>query len=166
MKHILNILFGGVTLLAFAQCGSSQVFESNPPFSLDTAHIEPWTAGEADQYKGVNLFFPVASGKEIILDTVYFRTTKAPLMRIQKGSYLVYKATIENKEQPYDIIMHADPKKEFGNQPPRNTHLPFQLEHDQAVLSYSDGEQRKYYKVTGMQLAPAIHYEDRPALKN
>ena len=166
MKQLLRILFGGISLLAFAQCGSSQVLQSDPPFTLDKVHIEPWTAGPDNLFKGVNLFFPVISGRETILDSVYFRKSKAPLERIQKGTYLVYKATMESKEQPYDIIMHADPKKEFGNRPPEKRDIPFELQHDEAVISYLEEGVRKYFKVTGMQLAPAVHYEERPGVKN
>ncbi|MBL7471786.1 hypothetical protein [Robertkochia sediminum] len=166
MKNVFKLLFAGVTMLAFAQCGSSQVFETDPPFSLDACHIEPWTAGEQKEFHGVNLFFPVKTGKDVLLDTVYFTDKKAPLQRIQRDSYLVYKAVIDMTNAPYDIIAHADPKEEFGNRPPRSDKSPFDLQKNEAVISYSDAGVRKYFKVTGLLTSPALHYPERPKIKN
>lgn len=166
MKRFIKILFGSLTVLTFAQCGSSQVLETEPPFALDTSHMEPWTAGDANQFSGMNLLFPVKSGKDVLLDSVYFRNTMAPLIRIQKNSYLVYKATIDTTEAPYDVIMHADPKEEVGNRPSDVKRSPFVLKHDEAVITYMDNGQRKYYKVTGLHTSPAVHYRERPKVKN
>lgn len=166
MKNLIKLFFSGVAMFAFAQCGSSQVFEKDPGFTLDTCHIEPWTAGENDQYQGVNLFFPVISGKEVVLDSVYFGRKRAPLMKIQKGDYLVYKATLETTTGKQDMIMHADSLMEVGNQPPQLNQNPFELNDTTAVVSYLEGGKRKYYKVTGMEPAPAVHYRKRPVQKN
>ena len=166
MKNLFKILFGGITMLAFAQCGSSQTLETTAPFTLDNPVIEPWTAGEAQEFRGVNLLLPVRSGKDFVLDTVYYGKKKAPLTKIQKDNYLVYKATIDTTNAPYDIVMHADPKEEFGNRPPVSEKVPFELKGDEAVISYLENGDRKYVKITGLKTSTAIHYRERPKTKN
>lgn len=166
MKELFRIIMGVLAILAFVQCGVSQVFQTDPPFQLGECHIEPWTAGSQKQYQGVNLFFPVTSGKEVVLDTVYFARKKAFLQRIERDSYLVYKAVIDTTNEPYDVIMHADPREEFGNRPPKPGQTAFELSGNEAVVSYLEGGSRKYYKVTGLVLAPGLHYNQRPRVKN
>ncbi len=166
MKNLLKIVFGGLTFLAFTGCGSSQVLDEEAPVTFDAVHAEPWTAGPDKKYKGVNLLFPVKAGVYIVLDSVYYKDQKAPLERIQKDNYLVYKATLEVSDAPYDLVMHADPKEEFGNRPPPLKKVPFELEDDEAVISYTRNGKVRYFKVSGIRPSPAIHYRERPGVKN
>ena len=166
MNKLIKTLFGSLAFIAFAQCGSSQALVSEAPFTLDNPVLEPWTAGENDQFSGVNILLPVRSGRAYILDTVYYGYHKAALQKIQKDDYLVYKATIDTTSEPYDIIMHADPREEVGNRPPPVNKNPFELKDDEVVVSYSDKGKRKYFKVTGLPRSSAIHYRERPDLKN
>lgn len=166
MRYLFKMLFGGIALFAFAHCGSSQTLQSQAPFTLEGSAIEPWTAGDSDQFRGVNLLFPVTSGKEIVLDTVYYGRKKSALIRIQKDDYLVYKATVDTTNTPYDVVMHADPKEEFGNRPPVREDVPFELMDDEAVISYLEKGRRKYVKISGLKISTPIHYRERPNVKN
>ena len=57
----------------------------------------------------------------------------------------------QNREKP-DMVMHADSKKEVGNKPPMTKEkFPFELEADQCVLSFLDGDTVKYYKVKNIK---------------
>lgn len=166
MKNLIRLIFGSAVLLAFSQCGSSQVFTTDPPFQLGEVSLEPWTAGADKKITGVNIFFPVTDGRSIVLDTVYYRYQKAPLMRIAKDNYLVFKGQMTLDTAPYDLVMHADPKKEVGNTPPPLARHDFKLEPDEVVVGYSDGKKRGFYKTRIQVTGPAIHYEKNPVVKN
>lgn len=166
MKQLLKNISGIVAVILFSHCGSSQIFEAEAPVEMDTAYVEPWTAGEEKQYKGVNLLFPVRMDGKTVLDTVYYRYKKAPLLRIQKDNYLVYKATLELDTAPYDMVMHTDPREEAGNRPPPRKQHDFDLKDDEAIISYTRKGKIRYFKVSGLQSSPAIHYRERPGVKN
>ena len=66
--------------------------------------------------------------------------------------------------------MHSDPKEEVGNQPPgsinrKNADFPFDLNRDEAVVSYKvmtgDPKNNKvtYFKITGIKSKPSRIYQ-------
>ena len=76
-------------------------------------------------------------------------------------------ATAKFENHKPDIVMHSDPKKEVGNQPPRlrteeEKTFPFELNADEAVLSYLENGKVKYVKISGVKDKPARIYPGRP----
>ncbi|MCX2681192.1 hypothetical protein OOZ15_14665 [Galbibacter sp. EGI 63066] len=168
MKRIFNTIIGTVIILGFSQCGSSQGLTENPPFELGEVRSEPWTAGAEKEQEGENIFLPVSNGKEIVLDSLFYKGKVVKLEKIQRDNYLVYIGRFSKADTKYDdLIMHADPKEEFGNKPPKlNKKIPFELKEGEAVVSYIEDGKTKYYKVKSMRPATPVHYEKAPTSKN
>ncbi|QLE01171.1 hypothetical protein HX109_06185 [Galbibacter sp. BG1] len=167
MIRLLNILFGTVVILGFSQCGASQNISENAPFELGEVKSEPWTAGDNKQANGENVYVPVTAENGATLDSLYYKDQAVKLERIKKDDYLVYIGRLPFFKESQDIIMHADPKKEFGNKPPQlKPKNPFELKENEAVVSYSIDGKINYYKIKGISPSSPIHYRDIPTLKN
>lgn len=106
----------------------------------------PFTVVEALHISNENAPYTILSIKktnpEIVLDEVYFLDKKLKL-KLDAGSYIAKINTIINK----DLILHSDPKKEYGNTPPVVEKIPFKLKDNEAVVSYKIKGIVKYYKL-------------------
>ena len=140
-------------MLGASKCSSSQELVEKPPFKTGDVASEDWVSKEGET--GTNLFIPITEGKDIILDSVYFRGNIVKLERIKRDSYLVFIGKFPNAER--DIVMHSDPRKEAGNKPPLpKKKLPFELKENEAVVSFTEGEQVKYYKIENIKESPTV----------
>lgn len=160
MKQLYKYILGGITILSFAQCGSSQKFVSQEevPFQFGEVLVENWTI-ENSSDTGVNVFFPVENKVDTAIDSVHFRGQVVKPERIKRGTYLVYIARFRNKKSPGDIIMHADPSKEAANAPPIIIkQSPFELDTDEVVISYVQEGETKYYKISGIKETTPVVY--------
>lgn len=159
MRAVIRILAGIVVISAFVQCANSQKVLSAQPEVLRLGDVvsENWRT-EGSPLSGTNIFIPVTSGSDILLDSVYYRGRGAKLEKVQRGSYLVYIGRFENRPKT-DIIMHADPRKEVGNQPPEfRKAIPFELEEDEAVVSFKEGNAVKYFRIARVKEgAPVVN---------
>ena len=159
ISSLLKIWPAALLLFGFSQCNSQKiVMVENPPFVLGEVMSEAWVAGVEGGGSGTNLFIPVEGGKEIMLDSVYFRGQAVKPERIERDSYLVYIGRFKGRaNQQEDMILHEDPKKEGGNKPPElRKKIPFDLEDDEAVVSFKDEGKTKYYKIENIKESPTM----------
>ena len=88
------------------------------------------------------------------MDSVYFRGRKAVLQQDTDNANL-FKATFKIPSAQGDkpeLIMHEDPKKEYGNPvPERLQEMPFEMEKDEAVVRYTKNGKVNYFKITGIE---------------
>ncbi|UNY99681.1 hypothetical protein MQE36_04870 [Zhouia spongiae] len=163
MKSFSRYILGGFLIFSFAQCGSSQQYagQDEIPFRFGEIAIENWTR-ENSKETGINLFFPLENDVDTVIDSVHFRGRIVHPEKIKRGSYVVYVARFMNKQEPGDVIMHADPKKESINQPPVIIkRSPFELSPYEAVVSFMVNGETKYYKVSGIKETTSIVYPDK-----
>jgi hypothetical protein len=152
-----KLCLAGFTLLAFVQCSSRKTVK-NPPFVLGEVRIEEWSAGTGEN-SGTHLFIPVEAGKDIPLDSVYFRGEAVKLEKIQRDSYLVYRGRFKKPaQQEKDRIAHADPKAELGNKPPQlKRKIPFSLKDHEAVIRFKEKGKTKYFKIENIKTSVPVH---------
>src|SRR5690606_17978540 len=163
MKYFMKILALWVVILGFTACGSSQKLVEKLPFTLGELRIEPWTVGEPNTQKGVNIYIPVQDLDPLqgALDSLYYQGKVAKLERMTKDSYQVYIGRFMDSKAS-NLILHADPKKEFGNKPQSRVKPPFAINEDQALLKYTMENQTHYYKLSNFIPSTAIHYNELP----
>lgn len=129
----------GITILAlfFTQCASVQ-FDKNASFTVKSV------TKLADE----NLKIYYTSASKINFTDLYFGGKKEKIQskKDENGTFIIgdFKNSLANLK---DIQLHGDPKKEYGNTPPKIEKTPFELKENEAVISYKvDGETR-YYKI-------------------
>ena len=155
-----NSIYGVIILvLGFTSCASQKKLVTEPPFVLGTATVQEWLGGKEESGSGQIVKIEVAqmNGEGIVLQNLYFRGKMVPVrMELEEGvtfAMCELKKLAANKP---DIKMHAESKKEVGNQPPKLSKkgkevFPFELKANEAVLSYLEDDKVKYYKLTGIK---------------
>ncbi len=161
MKVSFYILFAMV--FSLFGCASQKKFEKQPPFELGTASCQAWKGGRAESGSGVVLTIPISGEnmEQVQLKQAYFRQKIADITMESAEEGWLIKANFRNQnvEKP-DIIMDADPRKEVGNRPPQpRQEFPFELEQDQCVISYLDGDTEKYVKIEGVKEKKPLTYQ-------
>jgi len=164
-----------VTIFSLYGCSSQKKFTISPPFSINNPSYQQYAGGREESGTGFILQFPVdlEEGNEVKFLDVFFRghVLNADLEGEEGETRRIicnYKNTDEEKKP--DIIMHSDPKKEVGNQPPgsiskENEDFPFDLKKDEAVISYKNitGDPQKskvaYFKISGIKTKPSLIYK-------
>ena len=151
MKVLLKILLGSTILFSFSQCGSSKSIsdqlETKAPFSIEKATYIDWVAGVKGGGSGTNVVLVIKDDilKNIEVDSMFFRAQKVKI-EVKDSRYIG--RFINNLSKKKDYVLHKDSQKEFGNQAPIvviNTH--FELEENEAVISYKEKGRLKYYKI-------------------
>lgn len=132
---IIKVIFGTVFILSLISCHTTKMIK-NPPFKVEKAIYEDTG----------NLKYRITiktSNPQIVLDSVYFKNSKAKLS-FKEGYFTAFitKPSLLKK----NLILHNDPKKEFGNTPSANKKIPFDLKREEAVISYSFKDKTYYYK--------------------
>jgi hypothetical protein len=163
-----------VTIFSLFGCSSQKKFTTAPPFRINNPSYQQYAGGREESGTGFILQFPVdlEAGNEIEFVEVFFRGHVLKTEAEEKGENLriVCNHRDSDEDKKPDIIMHADPKMEVGNQPPgsiskKNKDFPFELKKDEAVISYknitADPQESKitYFKITGIKTKPSLIYK-------
>lgn len=139
--------------ISLSQCGSSK-FDDNPPFKVSKATVTNWVGG-VEGASGTNVFVYVDKILKIEFDKIYYNnaSTKIQIKKDANGTPIIagyFDASTTNK--PKDIVLNASSEKEFGNELPSEVKkFPFELKHNEAVISYKKGAKTLYYKVKNIQ---------------
>ena len=130
-------------LVLFASCGSNKDLQERAPAQFSEVYY-------TYDSNGIELNIPVTSiqDQRISLDAVYFHGMKSTLMQSEEKPNL-YVANFRMGSG--DMVMHEDPKEEYGNKPPQLPEKsPFSIDDDEAILVFTQDDQIKYYKLTGI----------------
>lgn len=131
------------------------VFVQNAPFTLGPVFYQDWVAGVKEGGSGTHVHITIDSYEEdVVLMHIYFRNKKVKAQNSPQyiDQYIGY---FKNEPRP-DVIMDSDPVQESQNTPPEK--FPFQLEDDEAVLSFLHKEVVKYVKISNMEQKPMLAY--------
>ena len=142
MKSIFFML-GLLTLVLFASCGSNKGLQERSPAQFNQVYY-------TYNSNGIELTIPVSSiqDERISLDAVYFHGMKSDLIQNAEKPNL-YVANF--RMGTGDMVMDKDPAKEYGNKPPQlPEESPFDIDEDEAILVFTQDDETKYYKLTGI----------------
>ncbi len=158
-------------LSSTAGCSSQKHFDKSPPFKVSSPTVQVIAAGRESGGATTELSFRFTAEDPgaIKLDSLYFRgRVLTPILTETETGVLVsarYAALHLNKP---DITMHADSLREVGNQPPAplpgQQAIPFELERNQAVLSYRIGTDApiRYFRIDDIADKPVRAMPERP----
>lgn len=159
MKTFTSLILGIVIMAIFTQCAGSQ-FINNPPFKLESAIKQHWTSdstnneGVVIKVKLKNVDTEKISFDKLFVDNrALIVTTNVE----QNGVLLEVKyPTTDHRET---LVLHKDPKKEFGNKPPAPVGKPpFELENGEMVISYSSQGITNFFKIKNVATGDKITY--------
>ncbi len=163
-KGFILILF---TIL-FSSCGGSKSNNENvkitinPPFTISKTYSQKWVAGLKGGGSGTNLIIEFSSVSEgIDFNKIYFRGKVIEATSKKQNQIVGYFKT----EMNHDVIMDSEISKEAANTPPQK--LPFQLEENEAVISYTESGKIHYFKITNIEEKEMLAYpQTNPKIEN
>lgn len=139
--------------------------DNKAPFTLGQAYYQEWAGGTEETIAGRTVSIPLSHIKgNVLFETLYFREKSVAVHMESVNDRMFAVAKFEDpKLLKPDIIMHADPKKEVGNQPPSlnlesGPEPPYELKRDEAVLSYVQSGVQKHIKISGIKERPGRIY--------
>jgi len=137
------------------------------PFTIVSSYSKAWTGGQPDSGSGINVHITIQNldTEKIELKDFYFRGQKTTLEDNTQQTNGLYIARYI-KPATKDIVMHKDPKKEAGNEPPQlKEKLPFVLKNNEGIISYVEAGTLKYYKLENIVEKFPNHYPITPQNK-
>jgi len=137
----------------FMQCSSAQKLQKETSFKTSNVYYQKWVAGVKGGGSGTNVFIPLtAEQKEITLDSLYFRGHKVALQ------------TKPNSPKLYigRIIGSANQKEGYTSSGDK---IPFDLKDNEAVVSYSENGNVKYFKIENISEKPMQQFPSAPPRK-
>ncbi len=161
MNKLISIGLVALSLILASCCttkkSSEKVIQNIQPFKVINA---TYSSGEGEQATKNETHFIIAiDNPEIQLDSVYFRNAKTELKRDISASKPVFVGVFLLSDTQKDYNLHSDPRKEYGNTPPRITSkIPFELQKNEAVVSYVFNGETQYYKIAKVdEIKPNNH---------
>ena len=151
-------LFGLFAIIAtLFQCASIK-FEDNPPFKINSATFNNYVGGMPG-VSGMNVKISYETNNSVEFDSLFFKGKKAKieLQTIEKKNYIngsFNTSTVNSKE---DLILHSEGKKEYGNKAPKKK-FPFELKDNEAVISFLENGETKYFKVKNIEKTEDVFY--------
>ena len=127
-----------IVVLVLVGCASNETFQTQFPVPISDYFYE---------VKGNQTFFLIEFQQpipnEIKVEKFYFRNQTAAIKMIssKKAEAVFIKP---------DLILDANPEKEYGNQPPIPQKQRFQLNSTEAVLEFTQNGKIKHYKFTNV----------------
>lgn len=145
-------LFGILILaLSFTQCASTKL-ETNPPFIIKSAAYSHITGGLPGN-NTLNLMIEFTENQSVDFQKVYFQNRiVTPVIEQKQGKKYIaarYKTSINKNRK--DLVLNANPKKEYGNTPKTKEEFPFELKENEAVVAYKVDEKIHYYKIESIK---------------
>ncbi len=142
----LVILFS-IGIILFS-CKSSKL-DTNIPFQIKKATYQYWTGGQPGVH-GIKIELLLANLKEdITLQDVYFKNRKEKLyLKKSTEENTLFTANFNTaKDQNTDMILHDDPKKEYGNTLPNKVGFPKNITENQCVISYLQNNKEYFHTI-------------------
>lgn len=169
LKRIIYIISIGLIMVSFSNCSTAQKLQKETPFVIGEVFSEKWVAGVEGGGAGTNVFIPVSkTNKNLVLDSLYFQGKAVKLEKKDNKNGLLYIGRFaSNINQKEDIIMHEDPKKEYGNKPSvPQVKMPFEIKENEAIVSYKVNDATKYFKIENIKSKPPVNYMSAPKVEN
>lgn len=159
IRDMKNLYLATILLImGLSGCSSQKKIEAKAPFTVENATCESFVGGREESGSGFVVKMPITAeaNTDISYQKIYFRGHILSLQEVSDQGDIVLEGVYhrEDAAKP-DIIMHADPKKEVGNQPPKlkseKKDFPFSLNPDQAIVEYTQGGDTKYFMIEGIK---------------
>jgi hypothetical protein len=161
MKTFLNIILGTSILFGFSQCGNSKdltyKLQEETSFKIIEPIYQSWVAGVRGGGGGINVIFKVSDldSKSIEIDSLFFR---GQMVKVEKKPTAYVARFRSNINRIPDIIMSGDTDAEYGNKAPiKERKALFEIEDDEAIISYKENKIQKYFKIKLNKVAPEMY---------
>ena len=162
IKTIYIILISFLTM-SVSNCKTTKTMNdskvSEMTQEITGAYFQKWVAGVKGGGSGINLYIPAFS-QDLMFEKVFFRGMETSITKANhegKEYYIGYFKTPLNSKA--EMNLDEDAKNEYGNKSPLQTEkvkMPFEIADNEAIITYTENDETKYVKVTGITEKPML----------
>ena len=146
-------------------CCSQKIDSTVGPLKADRQpYVQPWTGGIPGSGSGVNVFLPKLDIQVSNIDMVYYQGMSTTVVEVtdEKNNDAVARFSTDFNQQP-DMDMDLDPKKEYGNKPPKDQEkIPFDLKEDELVIQFTRNGKTYNTKFLGVEKKSSMDLPSKP----
>ena len=148
MKRFTLLFSLFVISISLTFCAMKQELQSEFPQEIQAVFYQK---GElSNQEQGIQLYIefkkPLVSTIE--LEKVYFHNQSAAADEITTSTFVAH---FKNRNKKLDLILDANPAKEYGNKAPVLEKSKFDLKSNEAVLEYKYNNKTQFFKITNLE---------------
>lgn len=159
MKKIIPIAILALIMMSFSQCSSAQ-FDKKPPATITESFYQDWVGGRPGSKGTLVTIKMKAPQTAIVFDSIYFNGKTVKLGSSINEDIVTLTGNFIVTTKHNNMIMHADPKEEFGNKPPQQVKkIPFELQKDEAIISYFKNSKKIYYRLSNIKKRKTLFYQ-------
>ncbi len=162
MKTIKKLLFLPtiyLLVISITQCSSAQI-DKKAPATITEVFYQEWVGGQPGSRGTLVTIKLDTPNTKMTFDSIYFDgkvvKLKSNLVKNEQiitGNFMVL-------TNPNGMVLHTDPKKEFGNTAPNlEAKIPFEIEKNEAIISYSIHNKIRYFKVENIKKRKTLFYQ-------
>lgn len=161
LQSVLSVgIFCVFLSVGFSQCSTMKLSETIELQKEDASKVyyQHWVAGVRGGGSGTNVFIhkSIIDGKAV--DSIYFQNKIAKL-EVPNGTNEIYTASFRrnlNQRQIPDLSQQGENPETIEQE------QPFNLEDNEAVVSYIENDTKKYLKITNITKKEALAYPSAP----
>jgi len=159
MKKILVVPTLALISVLFVQCSSAQL-DKKIPVTVTDSYYQNWVGGQPGS-RGTIVSIKLSNpNPKMVFDSIYFNNKAAKLKSNLVKKQLTLTGNFVAKPRLNNVIMHGDSKKEFGNSTiKRAVKSQFELEKNEAVISYIFKNERRYFKLVNIKKTKTLFYQ-------
>jgi hypothetical protein len=131
--------------------------QENLPAPIEYVFFQNWVGGRPETGSGTNfeIKFKSSFPKGYKLSRLFFGNKVSD---IQMKGDSIYVAYFYRKPNLDNLNLDEDPKKEYGNQAPENPNSQFDLQPNEAILEFMNGQKMEHYKLTKIKEKEFLAY--------
>jgi hypothetical protein len=148
-----------ITILLLSRCASAK-FEENPPFTITSAIYNNWSRGQPGN-SGINVTITYTSIYPVKFDSIYFSKKIVKLESTKTKETKMIIANFVSAVKP-DIILDENSSKEINNTVPEIKKFPFELNQNEAIISYILKGKTNYFKIKTIKKEKSVFYPTAP----
>ncbi|MGV6830228.1 MAG: hypothetical protein ACWA5P_01540 [bacterium] len=139
----------------FYHCSSTK-YQLTEASSIQPSHAyyHEWYVGIKVGGSGFNVYLPnLNSQNNVQVDSIYFRRLKGKLVEGRSR----YTAVLSRASKHYDAL--SKNYQEGNKKLNKAVNFPFELKHNECVISYFENGEKKYIKISNLKEKQSIYYE-------
>ena len=158
-KKIILIPIATIIIMSCIQCSSAQ-FDKKAPATITQAIYQDWVGGRPGSKGTLVTIKLIEANKKMTFDSIYFNGKAIKIASNLQNNELTITGNFRDTFKSRDIILHADPKEEFGNKVPKASNkIPFELQDNEAVISYFIRSKKRYFKISNIKKVKTLYYQ-------
>lgn len=153
---VMKLVFSCL-IIAMLSCSSSKEISTQLPYEIESVYFQKWIGGQEQTGSGINFYiqFKNPLPENQTLAKLYFQNKEGFFDKEDETHYV---ARFYSKPQNQDLIMDVNSTNEYGNKAPEITQPHFELQLNEAILEFHNGNEIQHFKIVDIKEKELLAY--------